>query len=334
MPRMVNYLELAKNVLEMEAQSIKVMSDRLNQVSIDSLVQQFSYLNTEGGSLVFCGVGKSGNIAQKLSSTFCSLGLSSFYLHPVDALHGDLGRVKGNDVICFISKSGNTEEILKLMPFVDIPNDHRIGLLGEVNSSIAKSCSLVLDCSVEKEACLNNQAPTTSSTCALAMGDMMGVIYESFVGLSKEGFAANHPGGALGKSLRMKVGDLLIERDLCPVVDEYAPFKDVVLKMTQHPVGGCAVVDANGELKGLITEGDIRRSLTHKKGANEVLESAVTNWMNKSPLTINVDVLAYKALTLMEGEKRQINILPVIDSEQKFVGLIRLHDLIKEGLKG
>jgi arabinose-5-phosphate isomerase len=317
------------NVLKLEAEALlraaKILETKHSQ-DIDKLSGLFDQLKLTGSSIIFCGVGKSGIIAQKCAATFTSLGLPSFFLHPTEALHGDLGRVSPGDAIVFLSKSGTTEEILKLIPFLENPKSHRIALVGNELSPIARACDIFFDCSVEKEACINNQAPTTSSTLALAMGDAMAVLFETYIGLSKEGFAVNHPGGILGKSLRMKVRDLIINADQCPVVTSEQNLQDVILLMTKFPVGGCAIVE-KGEFKGILVEGDIRRTFTRE---NQGLQTKVLSIMNTNPISVNPDQLASEALVLMESKTRSLQILPVIEGK-KFLGFIRLHDLLKEG---
>lgn len=321
-----NLLELAKRVLELEAKALDEMAERLTLEQIQQLEMIFERLQKTSGQLVFCGVGKSGLIGQKLASTFCSLGLPSFVLHPTEALHGDLGRVRPQDALVYISKSGTTEEITKLNPFLDIRKENIIGLLGNPRSALANYCGLVLDCQVEKEACLNNQAPTTSTTAALAMGDTMAVVYEHLVGISKENFAINHPGGLLGKTLRIKVKDIMVPAQECPVISPKASLKDALIEMTSKPLGGCAVIEQE-KFVGVIVEGDIRRTLTQNpKGLDVLLEEV----MNIRPVHIGPLSLALDALELMENRERPLNILPVIEDE-RFVGFIRLHDLIKEG---
>lgn len=236
-------VSILRNVLDLEAQALTLAGSRITDEQVNKLHEIFDYLIKTGNSLVFCGVGKSGHIAVKLAATFSSLGLSSWFLHPTEALHGDLGRVSPGDAMVFLSYSGTTEEIKKLMPYVDVPKELRIGLIGNPNSPIKSDLGLTFDCSVEKEACLNNQAPTCSSTLALAMGDAMAVYYEHLTGLTKEGFAANHPGGILGKSLRIKVSDLMWGIDKCPSVGVDSTLKDVILAMTNKNVGGCAILD-------------------------------------------------------------------------------------------
>ncbi len=323
------HIKMMADVLRLEAKALERAASLLEKsgdFGVDKLANLFLELQSTESSLIFCGVGKSGIIAQKCASTFTSLGLPSFYLHPTEALHGDLGRVRKSDAIVFLSKSGTTEEILKLLPFLETKKENRIGLLGEKDSAIGNECGIVFDCSVEKEACINNQAPTTSSTVALAMGDAMAVLLEALVGLSKEGFAVNHPGGILGKSLRMKVKDLMIKESICPVLSPEQTLQDAILLMTKFPVGGCAIVDQNKFL-GILVEGDIRRSFTKE---NVGLKTQVKEIMNSSPIIIGENNLAFEALELMESKGRSLHVLPVIESG-KFLGFIRSHELLKEG---
>lgn len=324
----MDYLTIAKEVLLSESRALIDSSTKLKNEELNSLVQIFEQLIREKGSLVFCGVGKSGYIGQKLASTFCSLGLPSFFLHPVEALHGDLGRVGEFDSVVFISKSGTTEEIIKLLPFLPNKNGKKIGLLGATDSPIAKKCEVLFDCSISKEACLNNQAPTTSSTLTMGMGHAMAVVFQNFVGLSKEKFASNHPGGILGKSLRMKVQDLMIPPDFCPVLQGESTLQDAIVEMSKFPVGGCAILGPRSKLIGIIVEGDIRRAFA-EEGKDALLIKLVT-FMNKDPVEVGPKDLAFRALDLMENRNKPISILPVVKYE-KFQGFIRLHDLLKEG---
>ncbi|PIK14960.1 KpsF/GutQ family sugar-phosphate isomerase [Halobacteriovorax sp. JY17] len=320
-------IEILRDVLNLEAKSIELAAKRLNEEMILKMESIFEELIQTGGDIVFCGVGKSGLIGAKLASTFTSLGLRSFLLHPTEALHGDLGRVRENDVIVFLSKSGTTEEILKILPFLKSKKSNSVGFLGAVNSPIGNECAVVFDCSVEKEACINNQAPTTSSTVALAMGDALAVFFEHMVNLSKEGFAQNHPGGFLGKSLRMKVDDLMWKSSECAIVESSATLKDVILEMTNKPLGACAVIDKD-KFIGLIVEGDIRRCLSTGTGE---LSISVRDFLNKSPTTVTRSTLAFDALKVMEERTSPIAVVPVLE-EKEFFGFIRLHDLLKAGL--
>lgn len=317
-----------KKVLLMEANALNDAALKLGDAQSDQLVDLFQSLVDHEGHLFFCGVGKSGIIGQKLASTFTSLGLPSHFLHPTEALHGDLGKLREIDAVVFLSKSGTTEEIMKILPYLIVPSTRWIGLLGNMSSPLAKNCRLVFDCSVAKEACLNNQAPTTSSTLALAMGDAMAVLFEEMVELTKERFAIFHPGGLLGKSLRVKVSHLMIDKSECPVVSSTSNLREVLLLMTKFPVGGCAVCGPADQFLGMIVEGDIRRTFTNENSKG--LESSVTEIMNPNPVSVSPEEKAFDALKMMEKRKREIFILPVI-RENKFLGMIRLHDLLKEG---
>ncbi len=321
----MTHLKTMSDVLKLEAQALIRASELLTD-DCNLLTELYDRLRDSGSSLIFCGVGKSGIIAQKCAATFTSLGLPSLFLHPTEALHGDLGLVSKDDAIVFISKSGTTEEILKLMPYIEIPKENRIALVGSTHSPIADFSHIVLDCSVEKEACINNQAPTTSSTLAMAMGDAMAVLFESYIGLSKEGFAVNHPGGILGKTLRMKVKDLMIHKNLCPVLTPEQTLQDAILAMTKFPIGGCAI-EENGIFAGVLVEGDIRRTFAKD---HQGLQTKIKDIMNTKPVTIGVEQLAFEALELMESKTHTFQLLPVIENK-KFLGVIRLHELLKEG---
>lgn len=322
----MSYYEDFKNVLDQEAQAILRVRDLIEEQEVEQLISIFEYLSTTGNELVVTGVGKSGNIGQKIVSTFNSIGLRSSFLHPVEALHGDLGRLRSSDAVMFLSKSGTTEEIVKLIPYLPVPKERRIGLLGSIDSQIANECHVLLDCSVEKEACINNQAPTTSSTVTIAVGDAIAVIFEKFVGLSREGFASNHPGGLLGKSLSLKVKHLMNGYEECAKAELGENFQDVLLRMTEYPLGVCAILE-KGLFRGVIVEGDVRRTLTEHKDLN----IDVAKVYNSAPITVAPNDLAINALKLMENRERPLNAVPVVDGE-KFLGVLRLHDLFKAGL--
>ena len=322
----MSYWKQFQDVLEQEGKAILAARSRIGQEEVEKLLEIYQHLKDSGGELIFCGVGKSGQIANKMCSTFNSLGLKSSFLHPVEALHGDLGRMGPQDALVLISKSGTTSEIIQLVPYVSLSPKRIIGLLGNTRSQIANLCHVVFDCSVEKEACINNQAPTTSSTVALAMGDAMAVIWESLLGLSKEGFAANHPGGLLGKSLRLKVSHLMLPPKLCAILSPRNTFQDAILKMTEFPTGLCAL-EEGGVFKGIFVEGDIRRALAK----NHTLQTPLQKLANFSPTKIGPNDLAINALRIMEFKEQPLNVLPVTQGH-KFLGVLRLHDLLKEGL--
>ena len=322
----MNHKNVFTQVLLTEAKALEQAAEKFTDETAAKLVSVFEVLASSGGSLVISGVGKSGHIAQKIAATFSSLGLPSFFLHPTEAMHGDLGRVSKSDAILLISKSGTTEELINLLPYLQIPKERLIALVGKVNSPIAACSGIVIDASVEKEACLNDLAPTTSTTVALALGDAMAVLYENVAGVSKETFATFHPAGLLGKSLTLTVNRLMTQAKDCPIVDETATLQDAIIAMTQKPVGMCAVVSA-GVMKGIIVEGDIRRAFAKDSNA---IRLPITGLMNRKPTTLGPTVLALEALRVMENIDRPLNVLPIAEGDQ-FVGVLRLHDLFKAG---
>lgn len=322
----MNHKSLFTQVLMNEARAIEEAAARIKEDEITKLIKIYELLATTGGSLIVSGVGKSGHIGTKIAATFSSLGLPSFFLHPTEAMHGDLGRVTKSDAILLISKSGTTEELLNMLPYVQIPQERIIALVGKVDSPIARKAGVVLDAFVEKEACINDLAPTTSTTCALAMGDAMAVLYENVMGVSKEKFAVNHPAGLLGKSLSLTVDQLMIKSSECPFVTDSATLQDAILAMTQKPVGMCAILDGN-KLKGILVEGDIRRAFA--KSADAILKP-VKEVMTANPTTLASGILAFEALKTMENPARPLNVAPVVENGE-FKGVLRLHDLFKAG---
>jgi arabinose-5-phosphate isomerase len=318
--------ELFRQVLKIEAEALLAAKEKITENQIQQIVNLFEILATTGGNLIISGVGKSGHVAQKIAGTFSSLGLPSFFLHPTEAMHGDLGRVTKSDVIILISKSGTTEELLQMLPYLAIPKERIISIVGHLKSPIADLSGIVLDASVEKEACLNDLAPTTSTTLALAIGDALAVIYESVMGVSKEKFAINHPAGLLGKSLSLTVDKLMIPKTSCPIVGDDALLQDVILAMTRNPVGMCAVLQ--GELlMGILVEGDIRRAFAKSSNA---LNLPISDLMTRNPICFERSTLALDALKKMETKDRLISVAPIVDS-RNFLGVLRLHDLFRAG---
>lgn len=322
----MGHKNLFTQVLTSEAKAIERAALNFTDKTADQLVGLFEVLMTTGGSLVVSGVGKSGHIGTKIASTFSSLGLPSFFLHPTEAMHGDLGRVSKVDAILLISKSGTTEELLNLLPYLSIPKERIIALVGKVESPIAEKSGIVLDASVEKEACLNDLAPTTSTTVALALGDGMAVLWENIAGVSKEKFATFHPAGLLGKSLTLTVNRLMIPASECPQVDDKATLQDAIMAMTQKPVGMCAIV-SDGLVKGILVEGDIRRAFAK---SSDAIQKPIVEFMNAKPTTLLPTILAFEALKVMEDTNRPLSVLPIV-TNGKFEGVLRLHDLFKAG---
>lgn len=322
----MDHKNLFAQVLRTEAQALELAAARFTEQEAKLLVSLYEQLAGTGGSLIISGVGKSGHIATKIAATFSSLGLPSFFLHPTEAMHGDLGRVTKSDAIVLISKSGTTSELLDMLPYVQIPKERIVAIIGKVNSPIGQKAGIILDASVEKEACINDLAPTTSTTLALAMGDAMAVLYENVLGVSKEKFAVNHPAGLLGKSLSLTVDRLMISSNDCPHVNESATLQDAILVMTQKPVGMCAILEGN-KLKGILVEGDIRRAFAKSADA---IKTPVKDIMTSKPTTVSSSTLAFEALKVMENPARLLNVAPVVDNGE-FKGVLRLHDLFKAG---
>jgi arabinose-5-phosphate isomerase len=322
----MDQLALVKNVLELEAKALLRARERLTAETVEQIVSLFQWLTQTGGNLVVSGVGKSGHVGTKIAATFSSLGLPSFFLHPTEALHGDLGRVTKSDVMLMISKSGTTEELMNMLPYLQLPRERLIALVGNPHSPIAARCGVVLDVSVEKEACLNDLAPTTSTTLAMAMGDALAVLLESVRGVSREQFAINHPAGLLGKSLSLTVQKLMVPQEECAAVMASTLMQEALIVMTQKPVGLLAVLDGK-KLLGIIVEGDIRRALTQDAQA---LSKPVSNFMNAKPSNVAPGVLAFEALKIMESRERPISALPVVE-DGEFRGVLRLHDLFRAG---
>lgn len=323
----MDHKNLFTQVLKTEAEALTRAADRFQEQEAKQLVAVFELLAQTGGSLIISGVGKSGHIAAKIAATFSSLGLPSFFLHPTEAMHGDLGRVSKLDAIVLISKSGTTEELLSMLPYVSVPKQRIIALVGNVNSPIAEKAGIILDASVIKEACINDLAPTTSTTVALALGDAMAVLYENVMGVSKEKFAVNHPAGLLGKSLSLTVDRLMIMAKDCPVVEMSATLQDAIIMMTQKPVGMCAINDGKN-FRGILVEGDIRRAFAKSPDA---IRTCVKDLMTVDPVSLVPSTLAFEALKLMENPKKQISVVPVLDEAGIFLGVLRLHDLFKAG---
>jgi arabinose-5-phosphate isomerase len=273
-------------------------------------------------------MGKSGLIARKIVSTLNSTGTASIYLHPADALHGDLGMVRKEDVVILISKSGATEELANLIPMLKRLNVKLIAMGGSSDSRLQSECDIFLDISVKEEACPFDLAPTSSTTAALVMGDALAVVLLQMRGFTEEDFAVLHPGGSLGKRLSLSIKEIMHKDDKVPIVKEDTPFKDVIFEITSKRLGATAVVDENGFLKGVITDGDLRRLLEKTLDIKDLKSKDI---MTKKPKVMREHYLASFALQSMENYK--ITTLIITDSANKPVGIVHLHDLVNLGLR-
>ncbi len=278
-----------------------------------------------GGKIVVTGVGKSGKIAQKIAATLASTGSVSIYLHPTEGLHGDLGVLLPQDVVLALSHTGNTDEILRLIPSFRERGVRVVGLGGNPQSRLAQLADAWIDARVDQEACPHNLAPTSSTTLALALGDALAVTLMKLRGFDPGAFARNHPGGSLGRRLQLRVRDVMQPREITPVVTPDASIERVLEEAGRHNFGAVLVVD-EARLAGIITDGDLRRALRHRESFFDLL---ARDLMTRSPVTATEDMMAFDALEKMENRPSQIKELPVVDDEQQVRGLVRLHDLIR-----
>jgi arabinose-5-phosphate isomerase len=315
-------------ILRLEAESIAQTAARLDSEAIEKAIE---LLANCAGRAVLIGVGKSGNIAQKIAATLTSTGTPAIFLHPSDALHGGIGLVSNGDVAVVLSNSGETEEVLSVLPFLKNRQIPIIAIVGDLNSTLARRATVALDASVEKEACPLNLAPTTSATVALALGDALAMTLMQFKRITPEDFALNHPAGGLGKRLTLKVADLMHAGAENPVVSPDATWLDIVRAITRGGLGAVSVVETDGKLVGIITDGDVRRAI-ERCGAKELETLNCEKMMTRSPIVTTPDTLAFDALQTMEQRASQISVLPVIDERGRSVGLLRLHDIVRSGL--
>ena len=317
------YTTQAKEVLKIEAQAIQGLSRKIGASFNEAVV----LLARCPGRVIVTGMGKGGIIGQKISATLSSTGTPSLFLHSAEAIHGDLGRVTKEDVVLAISNSGETEEVIRMLPLIKKIGAKLIALTGNVKSTLAKHSDVVLDVSVKKEACPLGLAPTASTTATLAMGDAIAVCLLKKKGFREEDFAFYHPGGALGKRLLLKVEDIMRKGPANPVVGEEALVKDVLFKITEARAGAASVIGKRKKLTGIFTDGDLRR---HLEADGQLARRKVKDVMTKNPVTISKDRLASEALRILK-EKR-IDELPVVDSKGRPIGMLDVQDLLKAGL--
>jgi arabinose-5-phosphate isomerase len=312
----------------MESEAIAETARRLDGASVERAVELLSGCR---GKVVLVGVGKSGNIAQKIAATLTSTGTLALFLHPSDAAHGGMGIVSKDDVVVILSNSGETEEIVSMMPHLQHRRAAVVAVVGNMNSTLARRADVALDASVEQEACPLGLAPTTSTTVALAIGDALAMTLMQVKGFKAEDFAINHPAGRLGKRLTLKVCDLMHGGSECPTVGTGATLLEVVQAISRGGLGAVNVLDERGRLSGIITDGDVRRTL-QKCGLDELEKIDSSAMMTRQPVVVAPEMLAYAALALMEDRPTQISVLPVVDAEGLSVGLLRLHDIIRSGV--
>lgn len=315
--------ELAKEVLDIEAKSILRLKNNIGE-EFDKAID---ILYNCKGRVIVTGMGKSGLIGKKIAATMSSTGTPTYFLHPAESTHGDSGVITRNDVIIAISNSGETQELLNLLPLIKRFGCEMIGMTGNLNSTLSKTSEVVLDISVEREACPLGKAPTASTTATLAMGDALAVCLMEKKGFTKEDFLLFHPSGKLGKGLTYKVRDLMITGDRMPLVSESESFKDVINTISEYKLGMAMVLNDDRTLAGVLTDGDIRRTVIKYPDTSNI---KVKDVMTVNPKRITSDAYAASALNLME--KYSITALAVVDEGNVPVGVIHVHDLLRAGV--
>jgi len=316
-------LALARQVLDIEADALRTLSTRLDAGFADAVYLILAC----SGRVVVSGMGKSGHIGSKIAATLASTGTPAFFMHPGEASHGDLGMIAHNDVVLALSNSGESNEIVSIVPLIKRRGAKLIAMTGNPGSTMAREADVHLNAAVDKEACPLNLAPTASTTAALALGDALAVALLDARGFSADDFARTHPGGSLGRRLLIHVRDVMHAGDALPKIDLDASLKVALLEMTKKGLGMTAVVDAAGRVAGVFTDGDLRRALEH---ALDLQQARVIELMTRNPKTIRADELAVAAVEKMETLK--INGLLVVDADNMLVGALNMHDLLKAGV--
>lgn len=322
---MAERFEKVVELLRIEADAIEHAAGRLDAAAVESAID---LLANCVGKVVVTGVGKSGVIAQKIAQTMTSTGTVAVFVHPSDAMHGSLGIIAGDDVVVALSNSGETDEILAILPTIKHRGVRVIAIVGNTESTLARHADIVLDASVDKEACPLNLAPTTSTTVALSIGDAIAMTLMATKELTEADFAANHPAGRLGKRLTVQVKDLMHQS---PNVTPDASWLEVVKAISGAALGAVNVINGSDQLLGIVTDGDLRRTI-ETTPSNELETLSAAGMMTSSPITATLEMLAYDALQLMENRPSQISVLPVTNGDGVCVGLIRLHDIVRAGL--
>lgn len=321
---MENLIDAAKKVLTIEALSIQELKDRINE----DFIRAVEIIHNSKGRVVITGIGKSGLVGRKIAATLASTGTPSFFMHPAEASHGDLGMVTEDDVVIAISNSGETDEILRLIPYLKYFNVKIIALTGNPQSTLAKQADVVLDVSVKEEACPFGFIPTASTTVTMAMGDAIAVALIMRNGFKKEDFAVFHPGGSLGRRMLTKVKDLMHTGEEVPVAYPDTLMLDAVLEISSKRLGVVVIVDENKRILGIITDGDVRRGV--QRWGKELFELKASQIMTKNPKTINEEELAAVALSTMQKYSITSLVVPANDGTLK--GLIHIHDILKKGI--
>ncbi len=315
-----------QKLIKKEKKALSILENNVNKEYIKAL----SFLKKCKGKIIVIGIGKSGHIGNKIAATLSSTGSPSLFLHGTEALHGDLGVINKNDVIIIISNSGCSQELLELIPYLKKIRTPIISITSNINSPIAKKSNAILNIGKQKEIDSHNLAPTSSSTATLVVGDILAISLSKEKKFEKENFAIFHPNGSLGKRLSITIEDLMHSGKNNAIVGEKSTIKHIITQMTLKSLGAVCVIDNNYKLKGIITDGDLRRSLDIYK--DKIFKIKAEQIMTKRPVTVLKNELAFNALKIMEKRKSQISVLPVVNKKNELIGLIRLHDIVQAGI--
>ena len=313
-----------KRVIEEE---IKALSHLSNDID-ERFYQAVKYI-ASANKVILSGVGKSGLIAQKIAGTLSSYGVTAIFMHPVDALHGDLGVSQKGDVAILLSKSGSTGELIKMLPYLKNRIDKIISIVGNPKSKLAANSDVVLNGFVANEACPFNLAPTNSSTASLAIGDALAIASMEYRNVTLEDFSKLHPLGQIGRNITLQVQDIMHGNDSIPIIMNDSTFKDAIIEISNKKLGCVCITDHENKLRGIITDGDVRRVL---EKYDDIKDLKVEDMMTHDPVSINADVYLGEALSLMENRESQINVLPVVDNRRSVIGVVRVHDIVRSGI--
>ena len=316
-------IEIAKKVFDETIKSLKSIQENLDETFCIILKKILACK----GKVILCGMGKSGHVARKISATMASLGTTSFFLHPAEAMHGDLGMVSSNDIVVLISNSGETSEIIQLLPSLKVIGAELIGITGKSDSTLARECDVVQILEIEKEACALNLAPTTSTTATLVYGDALAVTASIETGFGASDFGLFHPAGALGKRVLIKVKDIMAKGEDIPFCYVTTKITDAIVEMSKKGLGVVAIVDKEMKLVGLLTDGDLRRAMEKKV---DLYDDVVETIMTQKPKYINEEILLVDALQKLK--ENHLNNYPIIDENYKLIGMITWQMIIREGI--
>lgn len=325
-------LETARKVIRIEAGEVSRLESRLGKEFVEAVEAICSCIE-RGGKVIVTGIGKSGVVARKIASTMTSTGTAAFFMHPVEAAHGDLGMLGASDLVIAVSKSGRTDEVAALLPTFKRLGIKMIAMTGDPASDLARDSDIVLDAGVRREACPFGLAPTASTSCALALGDALAIAVFTARGLRPEDFAFHHPGGSLGRRLLLRVEDIMHTGESIPLVKQEATMREALMEIIGKRLGVTGVVDGRGRLVGIITDGDIKRILMSRPDVRDIRDVKVGEVMTRRPRTIARDALVTRAIQQMEGDPpRLITSLMIVDSDGRPVGIVHMHDCLRAGI--